>query len=60
MASVHKVGEPVDDNERKAISYFARHLPDHYHIYHNLELPTRSGLSYRPPPLKAPAIHPWG
>jgi len=46
MASVHKVGEPVDDNERKAISYFARHLPDHYHSYHNLELPTRSGLSY--------------
>ncbi len=47
MAIVQAVGKPENDSERKAIDYFASHLPDdHYTIFHNLELPGASGQAY--------------
>jgi hypothetical protein len=45
--TVHAIGMPENDSERKAIDYLSRHLPaDKYVIYHNLELPAASGLPY--------------
>lgn len=46
MAIVHPIGSPENNSERKAIAYFRDNLPDEYHIFHNLELPTDWGLSY--------------
>ncbi len=47
MAIVHAVGLPENNSERKAIKYLADHLPgDQFVIFHNLELPTSSGLPY--------------
>lgn len=46
MASVHPIGKPENNSERKAIAYFRDNLPDEYHIFHNLELPTHWGLPY--------------
>ncbi|MBC8492613.1 MAG: protein kinase [Chloroflexi bacterium] len=47
MAIVHAIGLPENDSERKAIAYLAKHLPGDQHIvFHNLELPARSGLPY--------------
>ncbi len=39
MAIVHAIAPPENDSERKAITYFKKHLPsDDYIIFHNLEL----------------------
>lgn len=47
MAIVQAVGKPENESERKAIEYFARHLPDdRYTIFHNLELVASSGQAY--------------
>jgi len=47
MAIVHAIGMPENNSERKAIAYFRENLPgDDYVLFHNLELPTRSGLPY--------------
>lgn len=47
MAVVQAIGAPENESERKAIGYFARHLPDeHYTIFHNLELPGPSGQAF--------------
>ena len=46
MATVHPIGQTENDSERRAIAYLAEHLPDNYHIFHNLELLTRWGLPY--------------
>ena len=46
MANVHAIGLPETDSERKAIAYLAQHLPDDYHIFHNLELLAPSGVPY--------------
>jgi tRNA A-37 threonylcarbamoyl transferase component Bud32 len=47
MAIVQAVGRPVNESERKAIDYFARHLPgERYIIFHNLELPGPSGQAF--------------
>lgn len=47
MAVVQAVGTPENESERKAIEYFARHLPDDsYTIFHNLELSTPAGQAF--------------
>jgi tRNA A-37 threonylcarbamoyl transferase component Bud32 len=46
VATVHAIGTPENDSERVAISYLAERLPDNYAIFHNLELPTNTGLPY--------------
>ena len=46
MARVRNIGLPVNDSERKAISYLAKELPDDYVILTNLELPSRNGFPY--------------
>jgi hypothetical protein len=38
MAQIIAVGSPANDSERKALAYLQRCLPDHYQIYHNLEM----------------------
>ena len=46
MARVRNIGVPVNDSERKGISYLSRELPDHYVLLTNLELPTKNGFAY--------------
>jgi tRNA A-37 threonylcarbamoyl transferase component Bud32 len=46
MARVRNIGLPVNDSERKAISYFVKALPDDYILLTNLELPTLNGFPY--------------
>lgn len=47
MAIVQAVGTPENESERKAIDYFAKHLPeDRYTIFHNLELSAPSGQAF--------------
>jgi len=46
MARVRNIGLPVNDSERKGISYLSRELPDHYILLTNLELPTKNGFAY--------------
>jgi tRNA A-37 threonylcarbamoyl transferase component Bud32 len=47
VAIIHPVGEPADNCERKVIDYLKVHLPDSFHVYHNLELiPRRGGHPY--------------
>jgi hypothetical protein len=46
MAIVHKVGNPVNQCERRVISDLADGLPDSWHVYHNLELINRRGHPY--------------
>ncbi len=46
MARVRNIGLPVNDSERKGISYLSRELPDHYVLLTNLELPTKNGFAY--------------
>jgi len=43
MATIHGIGEPVNDGERKAIDYFEANLPDGYIGYANLELGVTRG-----------------
>lgn len=46
MARVRNIGLPVNDSERKGISYLSRELPDNYVLLTNLELPTKNGFAY--------------
>lgn len=46
MAIVHPIGSPENDSERKAIAFLKERLPGNHHLFHNLELPTPSGLPY--------------
>jgi serine/threonine protein kinase len=46
MARVRNIGLPVNDSERKGISYLSRELPDNHILLTNLELPTRNGFAY--------------
>ena len=46
MARVRNIGLPVNDSERKGISFLSRELPEHYVLLTNLELPTRNGFAY--------------
>src|SRR5512136_2469116 len=46
MARVRNIGLPVNDSERKGISYLSRELPDNHVLLTNLELPTRNGFAY--------------
>ncbi len=46
MAIIEAIGAPENESERKAIAYLKEHLPDSYIVFHNLELPTLSGLPY--------------
>jgi len=47
MAIIQAVGLPENESEREAIAYLAKNLiGDDYVIFHNLELPTPSGLPY--------------
>jgi serine/threonine protein kinase len=39
MAKVIRIGEPVNDSERKAIQFLRDNLPDTYTIIHNFEIP---------------------
>ncbi|MCC5789789.1 MAG: protein kinase [Opitutales bacterium] len=38
MAQITRIGDPSNDEERKAIAYLAQHLPDDYRVLHNFEL----------------------
>jgi len=46
MAIVHAIGMPETKSESKAIAYLAKHLPEGYHIFHNLELRAPTGQPY--------------
>lgn len=46
MATVHRIGQPENDSELKAIRTLSRTLPDNYYIFHNFELVTGRGLPY--------------
>lgn len=46
MAIVHRIGDPENASETKAIKTLAKLLPDNYLIFHNFELTTGRGLPY--------------
>jgi len=46
MAHVHRIGDPENASETKAIKELAQLLPDTYFIFHNFELTTGRGLPY--------------
>lgn len=46
MAIVHRIGEPENASEAKAITTLAAALPDDYILVHNFELTTGRGLPY--------------
>ena len=46
MAHVHRIGDPENKSETKAIRALAEVLPDDYLIFHNFELTTGRGLPY--------------
>jgi tRNA A-37 threonylcarbamoyl transferase component Bud32 len=46
VARVRNIGLPVNDSERKGISYLSRELPANHVLLTNLELPTRNGFAY--------------
>lgn len=46
MAHVHRIAEPENQSETKAIRTLASVLPDNYLIFHNFELTTGRGLPY--------------
>ncbi|MGE0707756.1 MAG: protein kinase [Planctomycetota bacterium] len=46
MALVHRIGEPENASETKAIKQLAELLPESYIIFHNFELTTGRGLPY--------------
>jgi len=45
-ATVHKIGEPENASETKAIRHLAAELPSDYYVFHNFELTTERGLPY--------------
>jgi serine/threonine protein kinase len=46
MAITHAIGNPENDSERKAIKELSTLPGDDYIVFHNLEIPTPSGLPY--------------
>lgn len=46
MAKIHRIGEPENDSEMKAIRRLAEALPDTFAVVHNFELTTGHGLPY--------------
>jgi hypothetical protein len=46
MATIHRIGDPENASEAKAIRKLAEVLPENYFIFHNFELTTGSGLPY--------------
>lgn len=46
MAKIHRIGEPENRSEAKAIRVLGETLPDNYFIFHNFELTTGRGLPY--------------
>ncbi len=46
MAQIHRIGEPENASETKAILKLAELLPESYHLFHNFEITTGSGLPY--------------
>lgn len=46
MARIHRIGEPENASELKAIKTLAERLPDDYVLFHNFELTPGSGLPY--------------
>ena len=46
MARIHRIGDPENASEARAIRALAERLPDSYLIFHNFELTTGSGLPY--------------
>src|SRR5581483_9447123 len=45
-ATIHRIGEPENASEAKAIRKLAEMLPENFFIFHNLEITTGSGLPY--------------
>jgi len=46
MATIHRIGEPENASELKAIKHLGKVLPKNYYIVHNFELVTGRGLPY--------------
>src|SRR5262245_38223043 len=46
MAIIHRIGEPENDSEARAIKRFGKDLPDDCFVFHNFELTTGRGLPY--------------
>lgn len=46
MAHVHRIGDPENSSETKAIKTLAQLLPENYFVFHNFELTTGRGLPY--------------
>ena len=46
MAIIHAIGNPENDSERKVIQELSTLPGDDYVVFHNLEIPTPSGLPY--------------
>lgn len=46
MARVRNIGLPVNESERKGISYLGKELPDNHIVLTNMELPSRNGFPY--------------
>lgn len=45
-ATIHRIGEPENPSEAKAIRKLAEVLPENFFIFHNLEITTGRGLPY--------------
>lgn len=45
-ATIHRIGEPENPSEAKAIRKLAEVLPENFFIFHNFELTTGHGLPY--------------
>lgn len=46
MARVHRIGDPENQSELRAIQELGKRLPDDYFVVHNFELTTGRGLPY--------------
>jgi len=46
VAYIHRIGEPENESETKAIRELGRLLPENYHVIHNFELAADTGLPY--------------
>ena len=46
MAHVHRIGDPENASETKAIRALGKALPDGFFVFHNFELTTGRGLPY--------------
>jgi len=46
VAYIHRIGEPENESETKAIRELGRLLPENYHVIHDFELAADTGLPY--------------